>query len=225
MTLRRGTLSFIGLLVLLLASIIIPFLIWGEGFDSAFTLEGARSWMRQFGPLAWAAGILLLIADIALPIPSTIVMSSLGWMYGWFLGGLIAAAGSFLSGFVAYLLCYWLGRPIALRIAGEDSLRRGEHWFAQGGGWLVALSRWMPVLPEAVACLAGLTRMPWRTFVIALACGSLPVGFGFAAIGAVGQSSPAWALTLSAVVPILLWLLAQRALRLQAPPEDESTRH
>jgi uncharacterized membrane protein YdjX (TVP38/TMEM64 family) len=78
----------------------------------------------------------------------------------------------------------------------------------------VALSRCLPVLPEAVACLAGVARMPWRTFLLALTCGSLPLGFAFAAIGDVAQLHPTLALGLSAVVPVLLWWVARRVHKL-----------
>lgn len=188
-------------------------MIWGDHFDAALSLDGARAWMERYGQWAWLAGVLLLCADIVLPIPSTVVMSALGLMYGWWLGGLIAAGGSMLSGVVAYSACRALGHRAAIWIAGEEGLAKGERLFSKHGGWLVATSRWMPVLPEAVACLAGLVRMPWRVFLISLVCGSLPLGFGFAAIGALGASSPGLAITLSAVVPVLLWLLARRLMR------------
>lgn len=213
MPVRRSTWHLALLISLLLVLIIAPFLIWGEQFDSALSLEGARNWMEKFGPWAWAAGMLLLVADIALPIPSTVVMSALGWMYGWFWGGLASAAGSILSGVIAYGACRMLGRPAARWIAGEDGLLRGEEIFSKGGGWLVALSRWTPVLPEAVACLAGLVRMRWTTFLVALICGSLPLGFAFAAIGHVGQEQPGLALTLSALVPAGLWLIGGRLVK------------
>lgn len=213
MTRPRATWAFAGLFVLLLIGIIVPFLVWGQQFDAVLSLEGARRWMEGYGTWAWAAGIALLIADIVLPIPGTVVMSALGWMYGWWLGGLIATAGSFASGLIAYVLCRWLGRPVARRLAGEDGLQRGEALFARNGGWLVVLSRWMPVLPEAVACLAGLAKMRWSTFVLSLACGSLPLGFAFAAIGDLGHASPGWAIALSALVPIALWLIARRWLK------------
>lgn len=201
------------LIALLLAGIIVPFMIWGDHFDAVLSLEGARQWMEGYGHWAWLAGIVLLCADIALPIPSTVVMSALGLIYGWKLGGCVAAGGSFLSGVVAYSACRLAGRRAALWIAGEDGLAKGERLFDKHGGWLIATSRWMPVLPEAVACLAGLVRMPWRPFLLALFCGSVPLGFAFAAIGALGSESPGWALTLSAVVPVQLWLLARRLLR------------
>lgn len=209
----RGNRSLIYLIVIILTGIIVPFVIWGARFDATLSLEGTRQWMEGYGSWAWAAGIILLIADIVLPVPSTVVMSALGWKYGWWTGGLICAAGSMLSGMVAYAACYWVGRPAARWIAGEEGLRRGEEVFERHGGWLVALSRWMPVLPEAVACLAGLSRMRRRVFLPALACGSVPTGFVFAAIGDLGQSEPAWAIVLSCFVPVLLWLGAARVLK------------
>jgi hypothetical protein len=39
------------------------------------------------------------------------------------------------------------------------------------------------------------------------------MGFVFAAIGALGQDEPAWALAFSVVVPALLWLGARRWMR------------
>lgn len=214
-TKSRPRTSHLSLLVgLLLALVIGPFLIWGEAFESALSLEGARAWMERFGPWAGLGGVLLLVGDIALPVPGTVVMSALGWMYGWWWGGLLSSVGSILSGMVAYGLCRWLGRPAALWIAGEAGLEKGHAFFeARSGGWLVALSRWMPVLPEAVACLAGLVRMPWRPFLWALVCGSVPLGFAFAAVGHLGQKSPAAALAFSAVLPVLLWLVAGQVLK------------
>jgi uncharacterized membrane protein YdjX (TVP38/TMEM64 family) len=205
--------GFYWLVVLLLALIIVPFLIWGAHFDAVFSLEGARTWMLGHGTWAWMAGMALIAADIVLPIPATVVMSALGLIYGWWWGGLAAAAGSMLAGCVAYGLCRGFGRGAARWIAGEEGLKKGEALFSTGGGWIVALSRWTPVLPEAVACLAGIVRMPWRTFVIALACGSVPLGFAFAAIGYLGQASPALAIALSAVVPVLLWFTAAKLLK------------
>lgn len=203
----------------LLVLVIGPFLIWGGAFESALSLEGARAWMEGFGPWAGFGGMLLLVGDIVLPVPGTVVMSALGWMYGWWWGGLLSAAGSMLSGITAYGLCRWVGQPAARWIAGEAGLEKGRAFFEhRGGGWLVALSRWTPVLPEAVACLAGLVRMPWRTFVTALACGSVPLGFAFAAIGDLGQEKPGAALVFSAALPVVLWLIAGRMLRRDGPP-------
>ena len=205
-----------GLLVsstLLLAGAIIPWMIWGDALDATFTVEGSRTWIAGFGAAGGLAGAGLLVADLLLPIPSTLVMSALGLAYGTLVGGLYAAAGTVVAGLLAYGLSRWLGRPLALRLTGVDALESGEKLFADGGAWLVAGSRCLPILPEAIACLAGLHRMPFRTFFFALLCGGVPTSFLFAAIGALGQTEPAWALALSVVVPVLLWLVARRWLR------------
>jgi uncharacterized membrane protein YdjX (TVP38/TMEM64 family) len=55
--------------------------------------------------------------------------------------------------------------------------------------------------------------MPFRLFVTALACGSFPVGFVYAAIGAAGIDRPALALGLSALLPVALWFVARKVVR------------
>lgn len=205
------------LVFLVLASLLtVPFLLWGEGFEERFSREGAVRWLSEHGEWAWAAGIGLLVADLVLPIPATAVIAALGYLHGTLAGGLIGAAGSFLSGALAYGLCRLMGRPAALWIAGPRDLERGEDLLASVGGWAIAISRWMPLLPEVLASLAGMVRMPAPVFFLALACGSVPMAFTFAAVGASGIDRPALAIVLSAVLPIALWPLARRLPRSRA---------
>lgn len=191
----------------------IPFLIWGGKFEDWFTGEAAIAWIRSCGAWGGLAVIGLLISDLFLPIPATPVMSAAGYVYGVWLGGLFSFTGSFLAGMLGYGLCRGLGRSVAVRLAGERDLAANEEAFRRNGPWLVALSRWMPLLPEVISSLAGLARMPFATFALALACGSLPLGFVYAAIGASGQEHPRLALALSVFVPPLLWLAARPWLR------------
>lgn len=210
MKFTRGHRVLATLVALLLVGTIGPWLIWGEAFERSFSLVGTLTWLRELGPWAAAAGVGLLVADIALPIPSTIVMSALGATYGFWVGGLLSILGSMLAGLTAYGLARWAGRPAAIWIAGEDSLVRTEELFARGGAWLVLTSRWLPILPEAVACLAGLARMPFRTFFWALMVGSIPLGLTFAWVGTLTEDREGLALALSAGLPIGAWLLSQR---------------
>ena len=211
------------LFLALVALVLIPFFIWEDFLNAVFTPEGSIDWLRQYGAWGWAAGRGLLIADLFLPIPGTLIISALGYIYGPWLGGLLASLGSFLSGELAYGLCRLTGRKGALRILGEKDLARGEKLFARTGGWIVALSRWLPVFPEVVACMAGLTHMPARTFHFALACGSLPLGFAFAAVGHMGVEYPALALIVSAVAPPILWLAVRPAFLKKARSNDEKS--
>jgi uncharacterized membrane protein YdjX (TVP38/TMEM64 family) len=200
----------LALFIVLAAIVLCVWIIWGGAWESHFTLAGAAAWLQQAGPWAWAAGIGLLAADLVLPVPGTIVMSALGLIYGAFLGGLIAAAGSILAGLSGYGVGRLVGEKTARKLLGDRDFEKGKLLFARGGGSVIALSRAIPILPEALSCTAGLVRMPFHSFLASLACGSIPVGFLFAWIGAVGRDAPAWAIAFSIGVPVLLWLLARR---------------
>ncbi len=211
------------LIVALLVIIILPFFLVGENFEAWLNPERAKQWLESLGPYAWAGGIALLVSDLFLPIPGTVLMSAMGLVYGWFWGGVANSAGSVLAGLVAYSLCRMYGRGAARWLAGEAGLQKAETIFHESkSGWLVALSRWMPVLPEAVACLAGLARMPRRLFLVALMAGSIPQGFTFAAFGDSALERPGLALTANVVLPIIFFAITAVLLRRSARPQEQA---
>jgi uncharacterized membrane protein YdjX (TVP38/TMEM64 family) len=196
---------FLGLMGLVL----VTWAVWGGGWEARFSFEGAVTELENAGSWAWAWGMGLLVGDIVLPIPGTVVMSALGWIYGPLIGGLFGSLGSTLAGLIAYGACRLCGDRAARWILGPKDLERGHRMFSSSGGWIVCLSRALPLLPEAVACTAGLVRMPFRRFFVALVCGSFPMGFVFAWVGATGRDSPGLAFGLSLGLPVALWLLSR----------------
>jgi uncharacterized membrane protein YdjX (TVP38/TMEM64 family) len=149
------------------------------------------------------------MGDLLFPLPATIIMSALGYHYGPIAGGLIGAAGSFMAGSFGYWLCRSMGEKTARWLLGEKDYARGHKLSGNIGGWVVVLSRWLPVFPEVVACMCGLTRMSSLYFHSALLCGSLPLGFAYAFLGYTGVEHPTIAIALSAGVPPLIWLLVR----------------
>lgn len=202
--------------LLLLLGIIVPFLLWGEAFETLLSPSAMRSLLERHRAIGWLIGIALLVADLFLPIPSTIVMSALGWLYGPLTGGLVASVGLFLSAQLAFHLSHRFGRRIAVRLADEESLAAAALWFSKAGGACVAVSRCLPVLSEAIACLAGLSGFPQRDFLVASLLGTLPAGFAFAYIGQLGHEDSTTATALSALLPILLWVAYRRISRRSA---------
>lgn len=195
--------------IILAVVLCLPFLIWGDQFMQWFTGDAAIQWIRGWGAWGWLAVIGLLMSDLFLPIPATPVMSAAGFLYGTWIGGLVSAVGSIAAGLLGYWLCRGFGRGIALRLTGETELAENETLFRKRGPWIVAASRWLPLLPEVISCLAGLTRMPAPTFTLALICGSVPMSFVYAAIGAAGQENPKLAIGLSVLVPPVLWAVVR----------------
>ena len=208
-----GNAKLIGLILALAGFVIIPFLFFGDQLEQMFTGSGAISILQNYGNYAWIVAIGLLIADLAFPIPTTSVMAALGMIYGPALGGVIASVGSIISGLFGYFLCRHMGRPFVIWMNGEQAVTKGEQIFGNIGGWLVALSRWVPVLSEIIACMAGLSRMSFPVFFIALLCGSIPLGFLYSTIGYLGGDRPVLTLVLSAILPFGLWLVARPFLR------------
>jgi uncharacterized membrane protein YdjX (TVP38/TMEM64 family) len=134
------------------------------------------------------------------------------------LGGIFAEGRgkSAISG--TYELADTIGRSTCSTVRITDAVLvfgadKSHALFLRQGSWLVALSHALPVLPEVIACLAGLTEMPARSFFVSLACGSVPLGFVYAGIGAAGVERPGLALALSAAIPVGLWLVARRIWR------------
>jgi uncharacterized membrane protein YdjX (TVP38/TMEM64 family) len=199
----------IWILFVLAIAFTIPFIVWGGTFEETFTVEGGVTWLERWGPWAWLAGIILLLLDLVLPIPGTAVMSALGMIYGSIIGGLIGTLGSILSGLLAYSLCRAFGLKIAERIAGASALEKSRTIFAKTGGWIVVLSRWLPIMPEVVSCMAGLSRMPLRIFLSALVVGCLPLAFTFSVIGDTGREHPKLTLALSVLAPAVIWLVVR----------------
>jgi uncharacterized membrane protein YdjX (TVP38/TMEM64 family) len=203
--------------LLVLAVVLVPILPWvvlGPRLEpwavGLMTGGGGPAISRE---VLAVAGVGLLAGDSFLPVPSTLVMSALGLVMGPMLGGLAATVGVFLSGTIAYVVCRRWGAGLARRIAGENGLARVAAALERQGWWLVAATRSVPVVQEATACLAGVTRMPARLYFSALAVGSGPTGFAYAAIGASALHDRWWAVALSVLVPVITWPLVHLAVR------------
>lgn len=170
--------------------------------------------LRKYESWAWAAGIVLIWADLVLPVPQTVVIAALGIVYGTVFGGLLGSVGLITGGFLGYVLMLTSARKMVQRFVGPQSLNKMESLFERGGAWAIVLTRSLPYsIPEAMVFLAGLAGMPMRKFTAAVIVGSVPTAFAFAAIGAGWADQPILALVVSYVLPILLLPIALLLMR------------
>jgi uncharacterized membrane protein YdjX (TVP38/TMEM64 family) len=174
--------------------------------------------LRKYDAWAWAVGIALIWADLVLPVPQTVVITALGIIYGTVLGGLLGSVGLITGGLLGYVLMLTSARHILRHFVGRRSLDKMESLFERGGAWAIVLTRSLPYsIPEAMVFLAGMAGMPLGKFAAALAVGSMPTAYAFAAIGAGWADQPILALVASYVLPILLLPIALYLMRLRAP--------
>lgn len=205
----RSSLTLIGALAILLASC--------ARIPTAQDANDAVLMLREYDSWTWALGIVLIWADLVLPVPQTAVIAALGIIYGTVLGGLLGSIGLISSGILGYALMRTSARRLVDRFVGRQSLPKMAGLFDKAGAWAIVLTRSLPYsIPEAVVFLAGLAGMPMRKFTIALTVGSVPTAFAFAAIGAGWADQPILALIASYVLPILLLPIALYVTRSRA---------
>ena len=199
-----GVIRLTAILFSLIAAILIPFALWSEPLNSA-----AASWLNQsHRPLTLALlGVALLILDVLLPIPSSVVSMALCWMLGPVWGAAAVFAG--MTG--AFGLGYGLGR-LAPRsrlrawvgpALWDAMLARNDHRFI----FWIALGRPIPVLAELTAMLAGVLHIPLRQALPAAMLSSLGVSSMYAASAWLGQQQVNfwWTLAASIGMPSVMW--------------------
>lgn len=205
----------------IVAGMLFSLLFVGDAIDRHFDGPEGLDTLRSYGDWAWLAGIGLIISDLILPVPATTIITLLGMVYGPWLGGFIGGVGTLLAGLVAYGLCRLLGDRAVRWLVGDSNLARLQWFFARHGWWAIALTRWMPLLPEALCCLAGMSRMRFWPLFVALTIGSFPMGFTFALLGEEYKGRPLAGLLISALIPLVVWPPLHYLLRRKPAPAAE----
>ncbi len=202
----RATVTFL----VALSVPVVPFLVFGDWFEFA-----AQDWLHaKSESLRTASGIVgLLASDILLPIPSSIVCTYAGETFGMAMGTVVSWTGLTLGTIIGYGLSSWLGAPFVAKFGQEESLRQAEMLHGSSAGWLLALTRALPVLAEAAVLVCGMHRMGWQRMLVATMPANLGLAFAYAALGEQAESQ-GWlpiAFALAAALPLLLtWLIRNR---------------
>ncbi len=197
---------------LLLGFILVPF----------FLLEGrmnelVEQTLKSDASLALItlAVVVFLLADIVLPIPSSFVLATTGYLLGLPLGTAVGFIGLTCASLAGWLLGRYAGGPVAQRVVGRAQLERFTLLSQRHGDALLVAFRAMPVLAEATTILAGMTRMPLPRFMLIVSIGNAVVAAMYAWVGAVSadQHSFLFASIACIVLPVLIVLAMRRAAR------------
>ena len=127
-------------------------------------------------------GITLLLSDVFLPVPSSMIMLTLGAQLGVVWGTI---AGS-LGGLFSALIAFGIGRLNKTRVdtwIGEEDTIRSHRLIERWGPMAMILSRPLPILAESTAFVAGTTQMGWGTALWTTAVGTVPVSLIYSCTG------------------------------------------
>jgi uncharacterized membrane protein YdjX (TVP38/TMEM64 family) len=166
--------------MLLITLVLIPFFLFEEQF-TAFAAEMTRAG----GPRSTAgfAIALLLALDVFLPVPSSIVSTAAGVLFGFWRGAAMIWTGMTAGCLLGYVVGV-RASGIARRIVGAESLERATRLSGRYGDWTIVLCRPVPVLAEASVLFAGIIRAPFARVMRLTALANLGIALGYAAFGA-----------------------------------------
>lgn len=167
-----------------------------QGTAGRFTLAGA------------IAGLLAI--DLLLPVPSSIVMVLAGRLLGVVLGTLSSFTGAMLAALIGFGACRWQGERALRRLVDAQQAQAISQWFERYGVYAIILSRPIPMLTEILSCLAGLSHMSVRRFLLASILGTLPLCLLYGYAGSRGGHSSWLAIWLALGIPSLGWLIMRR---------------
>jgi uncharacterized membrane protein YdjX (TVP38/TMEM64 family) len=156
-------------------------------------------------------GVLLLVADVLLPVPSSLVMLAHGAIFDVPLGTVLSTLGATGATFVGHRLGRAGSAVVARWVTGEEMVS-ARALFERWGMAAIVLSRPVPVLAETLAIVAGAMGYAAGRTVLAGALGSLPAAALYAWAGARGLSgaNSAWVLGAVLAISAVLWALGRR---------------
>lgn len=128
--------------------------------------------------------MLLYVAVVALSIPVAAALSIAGgFLFGWALSVPMTIAAAVAGSVIVFQIVRTsFGAALAARSGGL--VCRLSKGFAENGFNLLLFLRLAPVFPfYAVNAVAGLCRVPLKTFIIATAIGIVPGSIAFALVG------------------------------------------
>jgi uncharacterized membrane protein YdjX (TVP38/TMEM64 family) len=164
----------------------------------------AQRWLSHAGLGTAALVAALLAADVALPIPSSLVMVFSGAAFGVLWGSLVALVGSIVGEWIGFELVRRYGRGVSRGMVGTEEFERFNTFFERHGTVAVMLTRPLPVVMETMSLVAGLSGMSRAAFLGASLAGTAPIVVVYAYAGAVSRE-------VGSLVPAVIILVAVAA--------------
>jgi uncharacterized membrane protein YdjX (TVP38/TMEM64 family) len=148
-------------------------------------IAGLRDYILSFGLWAPVASCFLMILQaLVAPVPSFLITFANGLAFGVFWGWMLSLFGHVLAAAVCFWISRALGRVPVEVLVGRTGLQSADRWFARWGMYAVFVGRLVPGIAfDVISYAAGLTRMRFRTFLIATALGIFPQTFLYSYLG------------------------------------------
>ncbi len=128
-------------------------------------------------------GVGLLVADVLLPVPSSLVMVAHGALFGVWVGTLLSLAGSVGAALFGFAIGR-RGEGTLNKLVTPEERVRADALLGRWGVMAIVVTRPVPILAETVAIVAGTSSLGWGSVAMASLAGSIPAALLYAITGA-----------------------------------------
>ncbi|KAB2914364.1 MAG: TVP38/TMEM64 family protein [Bacteroidetes bacterium] len=173
---RIALFSFVLISFFLILFFLSPFI----GLD----FSGTEAFMKSNNGL-WAAlaGVGLLIIDFFLPVPSSLIMIYHGVLFGPVWGAVLSVIGGMGATFTGYYAGK-KGQTFLLRFIPQQDIEQSAKFFERWGLPIIAITRPVPLLSEAIAVVAGMSKVKPMPMALYSLLGLIPSSVIYSLAGA-----------------------------------------
>src|SRR6478672_8964650 len=133
-------------------------------------MERRGIWLTLLAVAAFAAVVAIV------PFPSELLNAAAGFVYGFWIALPLVLAGWLISALATYAIGHGAGRPLLLRLAGEERLDEGARVIERGGRTALLAARLIPIVPYSlVGYVSGAAGVPLWRFTWTTVVGSIPL--------------------------------------------------
>src|SRR6266550_3603713 len=152
-------------------------------------VDAAQQRVMHLGAWSGLCYPLLFALCNVLLLPGGLLSVGSGFFFGLWWGFFIVLLGNSISAAIAFALARWLGkRWLSRKLSQISTLRLLEPAVEREGWKIIFLSQLHPLFPTSLLnYVYGLTRIPFRTYMLWTSIGRAPGLFLYAYFGTLGQ--------------------------------------
>ena len=175
-------------------------------------LKDPSPWLGSTGTFTALLGTGLLVADVVMPVPSSVVMVANGALFGVVGGTLLSVGGSTGAALVGFSIGRRGGTLLA-RLVPPEERARADLILSRWGSLAIVVTRPVPLLAETVAIMAGTSPLGWKQATLATFVGSLPPALLYTLTGATTTALASGVLVFGLVLLVagIFWLVGYLA--------------
>ena len=190
-------------------------------------VEALRDRVRATGTLGWLVFVTAYAVLVLFPTPAAVLTVTGGALFGVVGGSVLVLVGATLGAVMSFEIGRLLGRGAVSRVT-KGRLNRVEQLLGHHGLAAVVAVRLVPLVPfMALNYGAGLSAVSRRDYVLGTMVGMVPGIVAYCAVGAYGTDPLLLALSLAALVVLVLlggaWgrrILARHGVEVDSPRRE-----